>query len=127
MRLRTARRRLPFLISAAALIALIIPTTAVQGAAFSLSLPRIATGFSQPVQVTNAGDGTNRLFVVERRGTVRVVQGGVVQPGYFMDIRSHVTDSGSEQGLLGLAFHPAFETNRRVFAVYTRNGGDVVV
>ena len=126
MRHRTARRRLPILVSLAALLALLAPTPA-QAVTNSISLPIIASGFSQPVQVTNAGDGTNRLFVVERRGTVRVVQGGVVQPGFFMDIRTHVTDSGGEQGLLGLAFHPDFETNRRLFAFYTRNGGDLVV
>ena len=44
-----------------------------------------------------------------------------------MDIRSQVADSGGEQGLLGLAFHPDFETNRRVFVYYTRNGGDIVL
>ena len=44
-----------------------------------------------------------------------------------MDIRSLVRDSGGEQGLLGLAFHPSFETNRRLFVYYTRNDGDIVV
>jgi len=124
---RTAGRRVHILVIAAALIALIVPLTATRAATFTLSLPIIASGFSQPTQVTNAGDGTNRLFVVERRGTIRVVEAGVLKAGFFLDIRSLVADAGSEQGLLGLAFHPNFETNRRLFVYYTRNGGDIVV
>ena len=128
MRHPTARRRLPILMAAAMLLALTVPISTARGASFSLSLPLIRSGFAQLTQVTNAGDGTNRLFVVERRGTVRVVNpDGSLVPGFFMDIRSIVQDTGGEQGLLGIAFHPNFETNRRVFAYYTRNGGDIVV
>src|SRR4029079_2142257 len=79
-----------------------------------------------PTQITHAGDGTDRLFVVEQRGTIRVIQGGVLQPGYFLDIRSKVEDGG-ERGLLGLAFHRRFETNHFLYVFYTRNGGDIVV
>jgi glucose/arabinose dehydrogenase len=95
-------------------------------ASYKLVFARIATGLAAPTQVTNAGDGTNRLFIVEKRGTIRVLGAGGIQPGYFMDIRSIVADSG-EQGLLGVAFHPDFETNRTLFVYYTRNGGDIVV
>src|SRR5207342_966251 len=92
----------------------------------SISLDHVVGGFASPTQVTNAHDGTNRLFVVEQRGTIRVVQGGVIQPGYFLDIRSNVEDGG-ERGLLGLAFDPGFTTNHRFYVYYTRNGGDIVV
>jgi len=95
-------------------------------AAFGISLDSIVGGLESPTQITNAGDGTDRLFVVEQRGTVRVIQGGVLQPGFFLDIRSKVEDGG-ERGLLGLAFSPNFETNRQLFVFYTRNGGDIVV
>ena len=89
--------------------------------------PRAAfTTFAAPVQVTNAGDGSDRLFIVERRGTIRVLSGGVLQSGYFLDIRGRVEDGG-ERGLLGLAFHPRFASNGRFFVFYTRNGGDIVV
>jgi glucose/arabinose dehydrogenase len=64
---------------------------------------------------------------VERRGTVRVYENGAVKAGYFLDLRSVVDDSAGERGLLGLAFHPSFETNRRVYVYYTRSGGDIVV
>ena len=82
--------------------------------------------FDAPTQVTNAGDGSGRLFIVERRGLIRVVKDGAVVSGSFLDIRSKVEDGG-ERGLLGVAFHPRFETNRRFFVFYTRNGGDIVV
>lgn len=119
-------------IAGAALLALILvvglPLSAAGATDFTLGLSRrIPTHlFAAPTQVTHAGDGTNRLFVVERRGTIRVVQDGALRSGYFLDIRSKVEDGG-ERGLLGLAFHPKFETNRRFFVFYTRNGGDLVV
>jgi glucose/arabinose dehydrogenase len=94
--------------------------------AFAISLAPVTSGLESPTQITNARDGTNRLFVVEQRGTIRAVAGGVVQPGFFMDIRSKV-EVGGERGLLGLAFDPHFATNRRLFVYYTRNGGDIVV
>lgn len=113
---------------AAMIAALVVPTASSGAATFSIHLsPRVAGHtFAAPTQVTNAGDGSGRLFVVERRGTIRVVKDGAVQSGYFLDIRSKVEDGG-ERGLLGLAFHPRFETNRRFFVFYTRNGGDIVV
>jgi glucose/arabinose dehydrogenase len=100
--------------------------TAARGADITILLGKLADGLAPLTQVTNAGDGTNRLFLVEKRGTIRVYQNGALQSGYFMDIRSKVADSG-ERGLLGLAFDPDFETNRRLFVFYTRNGGDIVV
>lgn len=102
----------------------IAPLTAL--GAVSISLDPVVSGLKSPTQITNAKDGTNRLFVTEQRGTIRVIQGGVLQPGYFLDIRSKVAFSG-ERGLLGLAFDPNFATNRRLFVYYTRNGGDIVV
>ena len=91
-----------------------------------ISLAHVTDGLVAPTQITNARDGTGRLFVVEQRGTIRVIQGGVLQPGFFMDIRGKVEDGG-ERGLLGLAFDPNFKNNRRLFVYYTRNGGDIVV
>jgi glucose/arabinose dehydrogenase len=67
------------------------------------------------------------LFVVDRRGTIKAFQGNTQLPGYFLDIRSLVDDTAGERGLLGLAFHPGFETNRRLYVYFTRNGGDIVV
>jgi glucose/arabinose dehydrogenase len=81
--------------------------------------------FSDPIFVTNAGDGSGRLFVVEQRGTIVQVDKDGVR-SIFADLR-HRTDSGSEQGLLGLAFHPDFATNEVVIASYTDQNGDSVI
>lgn len=93
-----------------------------------LTTQKVVSGFSSPLGVTNAGDGTGRLFVVERGGRVRVVQGKSIASGNFIDARAKVSTTGSERGLLGLAFHPDFSTNRQVFIFYTRaSDGDIVI
>ncbi|MEP6639326.1 MAG: PQQ-dependent sugar dehydrogenase [Chloroflexota bacterium] len=124
-RLRGSRSTIVTLLALAALAwSAAAPLTA--SAAFGITLQHAVGGFSAPTQITNAGDGTGRLFVVEQRGTIRVIKNGVIQAGFFMDIRSRVEDGG-ERGLLGLAFDPNFKTNHRLFVYYTRNGGDIVV
>jgi glucose/arabinose dehydrogenase len=87
----------------------------------------VAGGFSQPVFITNAGDGSSRLFVVERQGTIRIISGGSTLRDPFLDIRSLITASGQEQGLLGLAFHPRYRENGRFFVYYTARNGDNTV
>jgi hypothetical protein len=77
------------------------------------------SGLDQPVCVTHPRDGSNRLFIAEQPGAIRVLQPGTRTPQPFLDIRSKVL-SGGEQGLLGLAFHPAFRDNGRFFVNYTR-------
>lgn len=72
--------------------------------------------FTVPVAVAFAPGG--RMFVVEKRGVVRVVQNGVLLPEPFLDIQDEVLNHG-DRGLLGIAVDPAFETNRRVFLSYT--------
>ena len=100
-----------------------------------LQVTRVTSGLVDPLGIVNAADGTNRLFVIEQRGTVRVVSGGELQPGFFLDLRAidGGFSTGGERGLLGLVFHPGFETNRSLFAYYTDGdqpgdpGGDVTV
>jgi len=81
-------------------------------------------GFNFPVELQNANDGTNRLFVVEQPGRIKVfpnnpsVTSGQVST--FLDISSKVDfNNGQELGLLGLAFHPNFSANRYVYVYYT--------
>jgi glucose/arabinose dehydrogenase len=85
-----------------------------------------ATGLDNPVFVTGARDGTRRLFIVERAGTIRVMPDGGGAMSLFLDIRSRVR-SGGEQGLLGLAFHPSYSSNRRFFVHYTRAADGAIV
>ncbi len=64
--------------------------------------------FKRPVELTFALDGTNRLFVVEQEGIIRVFDNDPQQKRskVFLDIRDRVLSDGNEEGLLGLAFHP---------------------
>lgn len=84
------------------------------------------TGLSSPLLVTNAGDGSRRLFIVERGGIIKVANAGSPQTADFMNITTKVL-SGGERGLLGLAFHPDFENNRYFFVNYTRVGDGATV
>jgi glucose/arabinose dehydrogenase len=80
----------------------------------------------RPLAVTNAGDGSGRLFVAEQGGKVYIVSGGAVVPTPFVDISTQVS-GGGEQGLLGIAFHPSYPADSRVFVNYTNTAGDTVV
>ncbi len=84
----------------------------------------ISSGLSSPVDIVNANDGTNRLFIVEKTGTVKILSGGVLLPGNFLDIPDSIV-SGGEQGLLSMAFHPGYATNRYFFVYYTNTAGDI--
>ena len=85
------------------------------------------SGLTAPIFVTNAGDGTKRLFIVERGGIIKVLQPGSNVPTDFLNITAKTSTEG-ERGLLGLAFHPDYETNRRFFVYYTQAaGGDIQI
>ena len=92
----------------------------------SIRLRRVASGLSSPVGVTGARDGSRWLYVVEQDGFVRIFRGGELRARPFLDV-SDRTEGGGEQGLLGLAFHPSYATNRRLFVNYTDLNGDTVV
>jgi glucose/arabinose dehydrogenase len=82
-------------------------------------LEPVLTGLDNPVFVTNARDGSDRLFIVEQPGRIKVLSPGSNTPTVYLDLSARVL-SGGERGLLGLAFHPWFRTNRRFFVNYTR-------
>jgi glucose/arabinose dehydrogenase len=84
-----------------------------------VQLVQVATGLVDPVNVTHAGDGSGRLFVVERVGRIQIVQDGQVSEEPFLDISSSVKTDFLEQGLLGLAFHPDYAENGRFFVYYS--------
>jgi uncharacterized protein (TIGR03437 family) len=93
----------------------------------SIQLQTVASGLSAPVLVTNAHDGSNRIFIVEQTGMIKVLQPGSATPTVFLDVTSKRV-YGGERGLLGLTFHPQFTANRRFFINYTRasDGATVV-
>ncbi|HXV13491.1 MAG TPA: PQQ-dependent sugar dehydrogenase, partial [Candidatus Krumholzibacteria bacterium] len=84
----------------------------------SPAFPNLAA-FDSPINIEDPLDGTDRLFVVERAGQIYVFQNdpGVSQRSLFLDISSLLTTQG-ECGLLGLAFHPDYETNRFFYVCY---------
>ncbi len=89
------------------------------GAVPTLKLtPVITQGIGKPVLVTHAPGDPARLYIVQKTGIVRVAQGGKLT-GVFVDLSSKLTSSGNEQGLLGLAFHPQFAQNGRVFVHFS--------
>ncbi len=87
----------------------------------------VAQGFNKPIGLSTAGDGSDRLFIIEQPGRIRIIQEGQVLDGPFLDIRDRVGDRGNEQGLLGLAFHPDYENNGTFFVNYTDVNGNTVV
>ena len=92
-----------------------------------LRLELVADGLRDPIGLTSAGDGSGRLFVDERDGVVRVIDpGGRLQDSPFVDLRDRIA-AGGERGLLGLAFHPDFAGNRRLFVHYSRAGDGATV
>jgi glucose/arabinose dehydrogenase len=100
------------------------PTRVEVGPRGYLALKEIATGFDQALYLAQA-PGSRELYVVEQPGRVVAVDGD--GPGRtLIDIRDRV-QSGGEQGLLGLAFHPDYASNGRLFLHYTTQGGDTRV
>ncbi|HEY7188112.1 MAG TPA: PQQ-dependent sugar dehydrogenase [Vicinamibacterales bacterium] len=115
-----ARDSVSWLVIAVALLSL--PSSAFA----QVQLTPVATGLSSPVFVGNAGDGSQRLFIVEQRGIIRVLPPVESTPTIFLDIRAKIATEG-EQGLLGLAFHPQYAKNGRFFVYYTRVGDGAIV
>src|SRR6266550_2163797 len=85
----------------------------------ALALSAFVSGLASPVGMEVPNDGSGRLFVLEQGGRIRIIQNGALVAAPFLDITSKV-ESGGEKGLLGLAFHPSFSSNRRFFLYYTR-------
>src|SRR5436190_20478048 len=81
--------------------------------------------FDRPVLLTSAQDGSSRLYVVEQRGRVYRLSDATdaSTKELFLDLSSRVSQTGYEEGLLGLAFHPAYASNGRFFVTCTTRDG----
>jgi glucose/arabinose dehydrogenase len=81
--------------------------------------------FNNAVDLQNAGDGTNRIFIVEKTGIIRVFPNNSTvtnsEVKTFLDITDRVYSQQSEMGLLGLAFHPDYENNGYFYVNYNAN------
>ena len=117
-------------VAAAALVLACVDTEAKPAAeqsraASELRLEELAGRFRSPVYLTSP-PGDSRLFVVEQAGRIRVVKNGATLPRPFLDISERVR-SGGEQGLLSMAFHPAYRNNGQFFVNFTDRAGDTRV
>jgi glucose/arabinose dehydrogenase len=90
------------------------------------SLDLVASGLSSPVLVTNARDGSGRLFVVEQTGKVRIIAGGSLLPTPFLDLSSAISSTG-EQGLLGLAFPSSYASTGKFYVNFITKSGDTAI
>ena len=73
----------------------------------SIEVQTVATGLSAPIDLVSAHDGSNRLFIVEQTGKVRILANGSILATPFLDVSGRIIASG-ERGLLSVAFHPGF-------------------
>ncbi|MEN9937857.1 MAG: hypothetical protein RLZZ387_4436 [Chloroflexota bacterium] len=92
-----------------------------------ITLRQVAGGLDNPLHLTHAGDGSGRLFVVEKAGRVLILRDGQPVTPAFLDITDRVGARGNEQGLLSVAFHPRFGENGQLFVNYTNQEGHTVV
>ena len=122
----------------------VLATTALVAAAWpaaarqprgSLELAPVLSGYSRPVLVTHAPGEVGVIYIVEQAGLIKRAtfeDGAWHKQGTFLDLRSIVSQDGGERGLLGLAFHPRYRQNGRLYVDYTRAGsgaaeGDTVI
>jgi len=87
---------------------------------------RVAQGLSDPVDLTSPSGDTSRIFIVEKTGTIRILRNGALLQRPFLDVSTQVS-GGSEQGLLGLAFHPQYASNGKFYVNFTDRSGDTRV
>lgn len=91
-----------------------------------VGLEPFASGFEQPLQMVGFPDGSGRRAVVEQGGNVWILQDGARLDDPFLDVTDLVS-TGTEQGLLSIAFHPGFQENRVVLVSYTDAAGDTMI
>lgn len=117
------RRRL--LASAAILAGMFVGSSAT---AQTLSTKLVTSGLTRPIFATHAPDDPTRLFIIEKRGVIRIfnLETGTLNSDQFLNIDSITTggtSTNSEQGLLGLAFHPNYQENGYFYVYYTATAG----
>jgi glucose/arabinose dehydrogenase len=99
------------------------PVQAQEADSPSVGLQLVADGFTSPVALVEAPDGSGRLFVVDQAGVIRIITAaGNLLPQPFLDLRSRIVSlmpAFDERGVLGLAFHPGYADNGRFFVYYS--------
>lgn len=89
-----------------------------------ISLTPVITGLSTPIQFVNAGDNSNRIFIVQKTGAIKVFDKYYNSLGTFLTV-SNVNSSSNERGLLSMVFHPGYKSNGIFYVYYTTTNGDL--
>ncbi len=94
-----------------------------------LSLVPVAGGFTHPVHITHAGDGSGRLFIVEQGGLIKIIKNGATLSTPFLNVSDRLKSSAGEQGLLSVAFPPGYADKQYFYIDYTgtQGVGDTVI
>ena len=92
-----------------------------------IELREVFSGLTEPLDIQFPPDESGRVFVVERGGTVRIFNGASLLPTPFLSVESAIDDSDVEEGLLGMDFHPEYESNGRFFLAATLPGSEVAL
>ena len=88
---------------------------------------QVIQGLTRPVDITNAGDGSNRLFILEQDGRIKIYKNGNVLNTLFLDISNMVIPGKEYQGLFSIAFPPDYATSHFFFIFYTNKSGSTVL
>jgi glucose/arabinose dehydrogenase len=102
------------------------PSTSEARTSGRLGLQKVVDDLQNPVHVAVAPGEPDRLYVVEQTGAIRIVENGDLRPDPFLDVSNDI-QSGGEQGLLSVAFHPSYEQDGRLFVDYTDPSGNTRV
>jgi glucose/arabinose dehydrogenase len=121
---RWVRRAWMPILSVLAIAACSSDVTAPTDSVPQLEVTLVTDGLQSPVWVGSPARDP-RLFVAERGGRIRVVRDGRLLDRAFLDLSAEVSTAGSERGLLGVAFHPRFATNRQVFVTFVQSDGSI--
>jgi glucose/arabinose dehydrogenase len=101
-----------------------LPTTAQEESEeYSVGVQLVAEGMSAPVALASPNDGSGRLFIADQAGVIWIVSpDGQLMADPFLDLRGQIVPLRTdydERGVLGLAFHPDYANNGRLFVYYT--------
>ena len=113
--------------SAPAVLTMISAAAHVSAGQPTVELELLTSNLDRPSVITNAGDHSGRLFIAELTGAIRIVtSGGTLLPQPFLDLDAQ-SACCDEQGVLGIAFHPDYESNGTFFVHYSDTNGDTVL
>ena len=120
------------LLTSAAIVAGMFVGSSASGQTLSTKL--VMSGLARPIFITQAPGDESRLFIIEKQGRIKIfnTETGTLNSDFFLNIDSIITggtSTNSEQGLLGLAFHPDYENNGYFYVNYTAvaGNGDTVI